>query len=209
MLYLFQGGIFNISMVNKYWMALNDDGTHTLLMCGNTITTIQKKMSRDASAQNVLSLCLYSLMWLLVHVRVQVFFFFHVVEPAIFPYGILSSHDSFKSYPRNSLSFWAHIHFLSHCYLWNQNGTECDAENFSPWQMVRGFRANSVHNSQQRLSPSNLSCAGYCPEIPLWEQTGAFAFIRLPANWDEHRNRISRQLRLTWRAVLEEEGPRG
>lgn len=163
-------------------------------------------MSREVCQHSKLPLFLSTLMWLFVH-RVQGFF--HVVEPAIFPYGILSSRDSVNSYPRNSLSFWAHIHFLSCCYLWNQNGTECNAEQFSPWQMVSRLRANSEHNSQQRLSPSNLSHAGYCLGIPPWEQTNAFAFIRLSVNSDEHRDRTGRYLQLTWWTVLEEEGPKG
>lgn len=149
-------------------------------------------MNRDVCQHSEFPLFRFSLMWLFVQ-RV----FFHVVEPAIFPYGILSSCDSFNSYPRNSLSFWAHIHFLSHCYLWNQNGTECDAEQFSPWQMVSGSCANSVHNSQQRLSLFNLSCTGYCPGFQPWDQT----------NSNECRDSTGRQLQLTWWTVLADEGP--
>ena len=102
-----------------------------------------------------------------------------------------SSRGSFNSCPRNSLSFWAHIHFLLRCYLWlwNESGAECEAEQFSPCQMVSRSRANSERNSQQWLSPFNLIHAGYCSEIPSWDQTKAFTFICLSVNWDKPRER--------------------
>lgn len=109
----------------------------------------------------------------------------------MFPYGILSSRDSFNSYPRNSLSFWVHIHFLSRCYLWNQNGTECDAEQFSPWQMVSGSRANSVHDSQQKIIPFQSELCRILPRDPA---TGANQCLRFhpivcELRWTQRQNR--------------------